>query len=95
MVSDKRHHSSHLFLTSLKSGIVKRNRRKPEKSERDKRKGLAGEILWPYSEVSPCGCKVCPCPLLELCTIAVSVKTPGTNTVKFKLISLVPFILCL
>lgn len=54
------------FLTSLKCGIVKRNRRVTKKSERDNRKELVGEILWPYSKVSPCGCKVCPWPLLEL-----------------------------
>ena len=66
MVSDKCHHSVIFFLASLKRGIVKSYGRVTEKSERDNRKGLAGEILWPYSEVSLCDCKVCPWPLLEL-----------------------------
>lgn len=75
MVSDNITISVIFLLTSLKCGIAKRNRRLTEKSDRDNRQGLAGEVLWPYREVSPCGCKVCPWPLLELQITAVLMKT--------------------
>lgn len=45
--------------------MVKRYGKVTEKQERDKRKGLAGEILWPYSEIRVGGGKVRPWPPLQ------------------------------